>query len=96
LAELPNSQQLESLGSHGPQSLDNASDQLESPDLPALLDVVPHMPSMDDVAAEIPALEAAPGRASITIDEICQAQATDDSFPTGSTALEGPDQAATQ
>jgi len=41
---------------------------------------VPHTPPTDDVASQIQALEAALGLASITLDEICQAQAADDSI----------------
>jgi len=46
---------------------------------PAPSDVVPHTLPMNDIAAWIQALEAAPGLASITLDETCQAQAAEDS-----------------
>jgi len=47
------------------------------------------------VAAWIQALEATPELASITMDEICQAEAADES-PAGSPNLEGSSQAASQ
>ena len=78
--ELPDSLQLESMGSEGPLTSDHASDQVETPDPPVLSDTVAHTPSTHDVAAWIQALEATPELASITMDEIRQAQAADDSL----------------
>jgi len=80
-----------SAGAAGPSRLDpaspigllssgNASDQLQSPDLPALSDVVSHTPSLNDIAVQIQVLEATPKIASITLDGICHAQAADDSL----------------
>jgi len=55
-------------------------DQLESLDLLALLDAVSYTLPTDDVAVRIQALDATLVLASITLDEIRQVQAAEDSL----------------
>jgi len=76
----PDSHLLESTSPNKPQSSDIASDQLESPVSPALPDEVIHASLTDDVMAWKQVLEVFSEPASISLDEIRDAQSTDDSL----------------
>jgi len=73
-SELPDS--LESPGSDRQSSSGTALGPLELPELPASMDAVAHTPPSSDVTARIQARKLA----SITLDEIRQTQAADDSL----------------
>ena len=74
------SHQLELPGLHLLQSLDNDLDWMESPELLATSDAVDQPPSKDDVTARIQTLEAIAELASISLADVCQAQAADDNL----------------
>jgi len=72
LLKLPNSDVQASAGT--------ALDLSESPDLLALTDAMAHMPPPSDISARIQALEATAEPLSISLDEIRQSKADDDSL----------------